>query len=86
MTDNNMNISNTPEQELDLHQLEQVSGGFRGARKPKETTIAGEVPAACGDSIRVKGNRGDINPADNPGGFDGDDINTPARPVMRVRV
>jgi hypothetical protein len=29
MTDNSMNISNAPEQELDLDQLEQVSGGAR---------------------------------------------------------
>jgi hypothetical protein len=29
MADNNMNLNNTPEQELDLDQLEQVNGGFR---------------------------------------------------------
>jgi hypothetical protein len=29
MADNNMNLNSTPEQELDLEQLEQVSGGAR---------------------------------------------------------
>jgi hypothetical protein len=88
MTDNNMNISNTPEQELDLHRLEQVSGGLRGGKKPDVIKIASETHTACGECFidTAKGFKlfPICNNADNREGFEGGLLKASERPLLKV--
>jgi hypothetical protein len=58
MTDNNMNLNNTPEKELDLEQLEQVSGGADTAKtillmKLIEVTVDSRLEALAGTTCAV---------------------------------
>jgi hypothetical protein len=75
MADNNMNLNSSPEQELDLEQLEQVSGGTVLLRstepEPNESDLisSGIVPKANGEHAdifldKVKGNGGGNAPED----------------------
>ena len=93
MADNNMNINSTPEQELDLDQLEQVSGGGVLVLREKGTKLqpatGGIMPVAGGDSLQATG--GVIKPfpsggaaADNDDRSEGGLSRASGRPLSRV--
>jgi hypothetical protein len=75
MADNNMNLNSSPEQELDLEQLEQVSGGIRHFIRSTEPEhnesdliSSGIVPKTNGvKSARLRAVRG-ICDVSNTGG------------------
>jgi hypothetical protein len=58
MTDNNMNLNTTPEQELETEQLEQVSGGgmrIRAKDGMLQPAVGGAMPASSSDSLKAVG-------------------------------
>ena len=74
MTDNNMNLNSTPEQKLDLDQLEQVSGGLylqKGKEKGTKLQPAsgGIMPVAGGDSLQATGGAAADNNDSSEGGL-----------------
>jgi hypothetical protein len=77
MADNNMNLNSSPEQELDLDQLEQVSGGmFRIGKGIEEgaklqPASGGEILAASSGNLQATG--GVLKPFPTGGAADNDD-------------
>jgi hypothetical protein len=88
MTDNNMNLNNTPEKELDLDQLEQVSGGILREKGAKlQPASGGEILAASSGNLQALG--GVIKPFPTGGAADDEESSesgkrgTPSKKPMR---